>query len=267
MNILKKIILNYLKSRDLEIYKKTLKLKEIETFEKEAEKYFQIVKSNTMLSNARLLSLWEQVLYCEKNNIPGAFVECGTWKGGAMGLMALANIKFSNRKRHLHLFDAFTEICEPDPAVDGERAINEVRPFVKDKELKGELLPVKGVYDWKGGPGTLEENRDLLENKIKYDKNYLHYHKGWFQETLPLVSDKIGDIAILRLDGDFYASTKICLEYLYSSVVHGGLVIIDDYGTYEGCKKAVDDFIEQKKIKALLAHIDSDACFFVKTEK
>ena len=62
------------------------------------------------------------------------------------------------------------------------------------------------------------------------------YHKGWFQETLPGVTKEIKQIAILRLDGDFYASTKVCLDFLYEKVVSGGFIIVDDYGTREGCR-------------------------------
>lgn len=264
--MIKKILLNYLQSHGFEVSKKQEKLKEIESYEAEIKTNIPIVKSHTMLNEARLISLWEQVEYCEQNKIKGAFVECGTWKGGAVGFMALANKKTSTERRHLHLFDAFTEICEPNPDVDGERAINEMKPFLKNKKITGALEPVKGVYDSKGGPGTLEENKNLLEKTIKYPAEYLHYHVGWFQNTLPVSAQEIGSIALLRLDGDYYDSTKVCLEHLYQYVVTGGVIIIDDYGAYDGCKKAVDEFIVNHHIKALLAHIDHDARFFVKTE-
>lgn len=264
--MLKKIIFNYLKSRGLEVSRKQDKLKEIEDYETEVKKHFPLINGYTMLNEARLVSLWEHVDYCEKNKIAGSFVECGTWKGGAVGFMALANMKYSNERRHLHLFDAFTEICEPNPDVDGERAVNEMKPFLKDKKITGALEPVKGVYDSKGGPGTLEENKHLLEKIIKYPAGYLHYHVGWFQDTLPVSANQVGKIAILRLDGDYYDSTKVCLEHLYKYVVTGGVIIIDDYGAYDGCKKAVDEFITNHHVKALLGRIDHDARFFVKTD-
>lgn len=266
MNFIKKSILKYLNSKGLEVTKKQADLADIEKYEKEASLLFPIVKSNTMLSDTRLLSLYENVEYCEKNNIEGCFVECGTWKGGAVGLMALSNMKLSNNRRHLHLFDAFTEICYPDESVDGERAIREVRKYVKTEELSGQLKPVTGGYDFKGGPGTLEENKLLLEQRIAYPKEYIHYHKGWFQDTLPADIENIQAIALLRLDGDYYASTKVCLEYLFPKVVNGGLVVIDDYGAYDGCKKAVDEYIENNRIKACFAKIDHDARFFVKVD-
>lgn len=182
-----------------------------------------------------------------------------------MGVMALANLRKSKQRRHLHLFDAFQEICEPDAAVDGERALREVREFTgRSGHDKGKLQAVRGIYGSMGGPGTPEESRQLLEEAIGYPKELIHYHVGWFQDTVPAVHQDIGPIAILRLDGDWYASTKVCLEYLFDKVVSGGVVVIDDYGTYEGCRRAVDEFMKLKQIQVYLASIDSGCRFFVK---
>lgn len=234
--------------------------------EEEAVESILVIKNHTMLSKRRLVTLYQQAVYCEKSNIPGAFVECGVWKGGAVGLMALANKKHSGQLRHIHLFDAFQEICEPDAAVDGKRAVDEVRQFTgKADRVSGRLSPLKGIYDHMGGPGTLEECRKLLETTINYNEHYLHYHQGWFQDTLPMVHETIGDIAILRLDGDWYASTKVCLAFLFDKVVVGGVVIIDDYGTYEGCKKAVDEYLAQHSLSVFLSNIDSTGRYFIKT--
>jgi O-methyltransferase len=233
--------------------------------EAEATECIRIVKDYTMLSKRRLVTLYQQAVYCERYDVPGAFVECGVWKGGAAGIMALANLQTGKARRHLHLFDAFQEICEPDAAVDGERALREVQQFTgRNGHDKGALRPLTGIYDFMGGPGTLEENRNLLEKTIGYPAELLDYHVGWFQETLPAVHEAIGPIAILRLDGDWYASTKVCLEYLFDKVVKGGIVIIDDYGTYEGCRRAVDEFMETEKVQAYLGSIDRDCRFFVK---
>jgi O-methyltransferase len=88
--------------------------------------------------------------------------------------------------------------------------------------------------------------KEILENIIKYPHDHVHYHKGWFQDTLPIDSAEIDKIAILRLDGDWYESTKICLDYLYEKIVPRGFIIFDDYGLYSGCKKAVDEFFNSK---------------------
>lgn len=223
------------------------------------------IRSHTMVTLPRLVSLVDQVRHCEQAGLPGAFVECGVWKGGCVGLMALANLKYGAARRDLHLFDAFTEICEPDETIDGERAVQEARALTHGTGgTKGRLTPLTGFYDVFGGPGTLEENIALLERTIRYDSQKIHYHKGWFQETLLTDAATVGPIAILRLDGDWYASTKTCLEHLYDLVVPGGYVIIDDYDTYDGCRRAVEEFIASRNLPVQPHRVDADCRYWVK---
>ena len=222
------------------------------------------VADSTMVPIRRLITLYQQVRYCEEAAIPGSFVECGVWKGGSVGLMALANLQHGRQRRPLHLFDAFQDICEPDAKVDGSRALDDVRRFAPGGGTGGTLQPLTGFYDQFGGPGTLDGNRELLERRIGYDPAMIHYHVGWFQDTVPRDAAACGEIALLRLDGDWHASTKICLEHLYERVVPRGVVIIDDYGTYEGCRKAVDDYLSMKGIKVLLNHVDADCRYWIK---
>lgn len=226
-----------------------------------AKSCFNIVRNNTMLSYLSLATLYEQVAFCEQNNVEGALVECGVWKGGAVGMMALANLRFGKQRRNIYLFDVFNDICEPDPAIDGEQAVKDVEQLLGRKvtNLSGKLRPVKGVYASRGGYGTIEVCQDLLIRKIKYDPNHLFFHKGWFQDTILKASFDIDRIAILRLDADWYESTKVCLEYLYDKVVEGGFVIIDDYGRYDGCKKAVDEFLLRRGISVFLHYSDYNA--------
>lgn len=233
--------------------------------EDEAVSAIHVVRQHTMLAKRRLVTLYEQVAYCERNAIPGAFVECGVWKAGAVGLMAIANLRRSPRRRPLHLFDAFDDICEPDAAVDGDRAVREARELSGSTEPAGRLQALPGFYDRVGGHGTLGEARHLLEQAIGYDPAFLHYHVGWFQETLPQVHEEIGPIALLRLDGDWYASTMVCLEHLYDKVVPGGIVILDDYGAYEGCRRAVDEYLARRDARPYLSPVDSDCRYFIKS--
>ena len=222
-----------------------------------------IVEASTMLPNARLASLYDQVSHCERMSLEGSMVECGVWKGGAIGLVALALQHSANQtRRHLHLFDSFTDICAPDPLVDGQRAIDELG---QNSEPRSDVpKPVIGAYDSVGGHGTLIECRNLIETRIGYPASHVHFHVGWFQDTVPAASPAIGPIALLRLDGDWYASTKVCLDHLYDHVVEGGFVIIDDYGTYEGCQKAVDEFIAQRGIRAFIHRVDTSCHYFQK---
>jgi O-methyltransferase len=232
-------------------------------FENDANEAVKIVRKNTMLPYINLVTLYEQVLFCEKNHLEGDYVECGVWKGGAVGLMALANMQQSRLRRNLHLFDAYDDICAPDEHDDGIRAIQEVKEVAgKDANVKGELIPQKGIYDRFGGHGTIEECQFLIEKTIGYPMDKVNYHKGWFQDTLPEKAKLIDKIAILRLDGDWYASTKICLEHLFNKVVPGGFVIIDDYGLYSGCKKAVDEYLEMNSRRYFLNY-SSWACRYI----
>ena len=86
---------------------------------------------------------------------------------------------------------------------------------------------------------------------------------GWFQDTLPIWRERIGPIAVLRIDGDFYESTRVCFEALYDSVIPDGAVIIDDYGTFEGCRRATDEFLSSRS-RIELVPIDFGASYFVK---
>jgi O-methyltransferase len=253
------------KSAEIIFYKdlqKDLKL----DYNDEAFTQIQIVRKNTMMPYINLASLYAQVIYFEKNNIEGDFVECGVWKGGGIGLMALANLKHSTKRRNLHLFDIFDNIGEPDPELDGELVVQQVKELAGNLNLdiKGRLKPIEGIYDQFGGKGTLEENKHLLEDVIGYEKAKIHYHKGWFEETIPVDKKEIDKIAILRLDGDYYSSTKVCLENLYDKVVPNGLIIIDDYGTYKGCKNAVDEFRVANNIKSFMHYSNSDCRYWFK---
>jgi hypothetical protein len=236
-------------------------------FGKEALAAIDVVKNHSQLDAINLLTLFEQAIYCERQEIEGAFVECGVWKGGAVGIMALANLKYGSLRRSLHLFDAFDDICPPDPVIDGPRAVEDVRRYsgmTPSQYDPGQLRPIQGIYKTLGGHGTIEICRELLQCKIGYPGEYLHFHKGWFQDTLPMDAKQIGKIAILRLDGDWYASTKVCLEHLFDKVVSGGVVIIDDYGHYDGCAKAVDEFLKKIPLRTFLSYSNPNCRYFIK---
>lgn len=236
-------------------------------YEKEAGEAVKLTIENSMIGAVSLGTLYEQAVYCEKNGIEGSFVECGVWKGGAVGAMAKGNIDFGKKRRDLHLFDAFDDICPPVAAVDGQKAVDDVKKYSllqNEDEMQGQLEPIKGAYDAFGGHGTIDGCRKLLIEDIKYPQEYIHFHKGWFQETLPVDASKIDKIAILRLDGDWYDSIKVCLDFLFDKVVKGGLVVIDDYGYYEGCTKAVDEFLAGRNIKTFLSYSTTSCRYFVK---
>jgi O-methyltransferase len=91
------------------------------------------------------------------------------------------------------------------------------------------------------------------------------FHRGWFQETLPADAKSIDAISVLRLDGDWYASTKICLEYLYPRLACGGLLILDDYYLWEGCRKATDEYRQTLGIADPIIPVDGECAYWRKT--
>lgn len=220
--------------------------------EQEIKKAARKVSTHTMVSFERLATLWLQVRYLDRLGIPGNFVECGVWRGGSCGMMALAHQQSGRARREIHMFDSFEGLPEPKAADDGAKAV-----VYSSQHAGGALNPIGKCV------GPLDDNRELMEKIVGYPKNLLHYHKGWFEETVPKLQD-FGPIALLRLDGDWYESTKVCLDHLYDRVSPGGLIVVDDYGHWEGCKKALDEFFVKRKINAYLHHIDYTGRYFFK---
>lgn len=211
------------------------------------------VARHTQASFERLATLWQQVLYLDRFRIPGALVECGVWRGGCVGLMAMAHMQSAAQPwREIHLFDSFEGLHQPDRRLDGDRAIE-----LADGAADGKIEPI--------GACVAEQalSRQLLAD-IGYPEHLIHYHVGWFQETIPRDAAAVGPIALLRLDADWYEPTRIALDHLYPEVRSAGVVVVDDYGHFEGCRKAVDDFIAGQEKPILLNHIDYTARSWVK---
>jgi O-methyltransferase len=214
-----------------------------------------------MLSLRGQAALYQLVVHLERQNMPGAIVECGVWRGGSAVLMARASVLATGGSpRVLHLFDSFRGLPEPDSKVDGDRAVREVGG---PAQARGRLR-VAWDYADRGGPGSVGEVRGRLAT-AGYDLSCVRIHEGWFQETVPIVAPDIGEIALLHLDGDWYDSTRICLQHLYPSVVSGGAVVVNDYGAYEGCRRAVDQFFDDmRRPRPFLVHVDRDIRYWLR---
>jgi O-methyltransferase len=215
------------------------------------------IRPHSMVAPEGLESLYDLVRQCDAHGVPGALVECGVWHGGAAALMALAT---RNSGRQLHLFDSFAGIPEPIRGIDGARALSEV---TSAKDTPGGEMKVAWDYGERGGPGSPASVRNLLL-EVGYEPTLVHIHEGWFQETVPAAAPTIGQIAVLHLDADWYESTRLCLEYLFGNVTRGGVVVIDDYGAYDGCRKAVDEFIEAIPRKPPLNAVNAEIRYFAK---
>jgi O-methyltransferase len=207
----------------------------------------QKVAAYTMVSYEGVATLIDQVRYCEEQNIPGAFVEIGTCKGGCLGAMAHANLIFGRSRRQLHGFDSFEGIPKPRSDKDDMPwAINEMKLRLEDCD--GSLQPANTLI-------AAQSDVETLFDEIGYPRDHLHLHVGWFQDTVPPAASAIGPIAILRLDGDLYDSYVTPLEQLWDLVVPGGFVVIDDW-VLKGCREAVTDFFEKRAIRPYLSHVD-----------
>jgi O-methyltransferase len=220
------------------------------------------VLPNTMLPMPRLFDLYDIVKRVNQSGLKGEFVECGVWNGGAVGLMAMADQRHSGPRRKLHLFDSFEGLPQPtafDTDVYAGFLEQEKSRSIIEQEV--EQLSAIGACQGKSQP----EVEEFLVKRLGIDPGKLVFHVGWFQDTVPSARDSIGGIALLRLDGDWYESTKVCIENLYDSVVVGGFVVIDDYGTFEGCRKAVDEFFAARSIRPTFTYSDAECVFFQKT--
>jgi hypothetical protein len=199
------------------------------------------VKRHTMLSYARLSALYEIGSWLERERVGGSFVECGTWNGGSAAV--LASVARQNLERHVWLFDSWEGMPEPTP---------EDVSYTGKRGVRGMTL------------GAEQAVRELLFRRLALDPARVHLGRGWFEETIPSAREAMGRIALLHVDCDWYQSVKFCLETLYDRVADGGFVVVDDYGHWQGCRKAVDEFRAQRGITGDLVRVDYSGVFFRK---
>jgi len=167
-----------------------------------------------------------------EENIPGDFVECGVYAGSHPAAMAKAIMESGQVGRKVHLFDSFRGIPMAGPKDrDWNAGDPEGRPFGKP-----------GVAERISSGISICTCATVVSNMDAWgiDQSILVYHKGWFHDTVSVSG--IDQIALLRLDGDLYESTRVCLEHLYPKVVSGGWCICDDW-TLDGCREAVMPYL------------------------
>jgi len=199
------------------------------------------IRPYTMLGYPRLSNLYHIASYLQRKKINGSFVECGVWNGGSAG--AIAAVSKNDGNRHIWLFDSWEGLPEPGKS---------------DISYNGKMGQ-KGM-----AIGFEEKVMELIFKKLRLDNKKIHLIKGWFNDTLPTYKKDIGDIALLHLDCDWYESIRFCLEELYENVIQGGFIVIDDYGCWMGCKKAVNEFIKQRRLNIELIKVDYSEIYFQK---
>jgi O-methyltransferase len=202
------------------------------------------VKSLTMTSPERITALSHAVRYVVANGLEGAIVECGVWRGGSMVAAALTLMELGDLTRELYLFDTFEGMTEP---TERDRTYS---GLAADAVLS-HAPHAEGRNYW-----CIAGIEDVTENlrATGYPMDRVHFVRGPVESTIP--DHAPSAIALLRLDTDWYASTKHELEHLYPRLASRGVMIIDDYGHWEGARGAVDEYVAALREKPLLTRID-----------
>ena len=196
----------------------------------------------TMTSPERIAALRQAVIHVCRHGIEGAIVECGVWRGGSMMAVARTLLEIGAR-RDLVLFDTFAGMTHPESV---------------DRDLSG--MPAAAALDHEdiatGATWAVSPLADVQANlrSTGYPVERMRFVVGDVADTVPREAPE--RIAILRLDTDWYASTRHELEHLYPRLAAGGVLIIDDYGHWEGARRAVDEFLERTAAPILLNRID-----------
>jgi O-methyltransferase len=206
-------------------------------FEKHA---FEICQKYSMTDHMRIFALIKSIEFIKQNKVNGDFVECGVWRGGNLILFQKFIEKYSLEKK-IYAYDTFEGMSEPDEI---------------DKTFNGQSSSklLKKLYD-KG----VDRKKNILiadcsieevqKNFQKYsNKKNLFCVKGMVEKTLEIEDNLPNKISILRLDTDWYSSTKKELEILFPLLEKNGILIIDDYGYWKGARKAVDEYFKDKKV-------------------
>ena len=210
------------------------------------EEIYNQCKEFTMTSIERMYALYKSVRYIINSKIPGDFVECGVWRGGSTMLIALTLIELNETKRKIYLYDTFKGMPEP---TDDDYRVADRTALAKNQWKK----------EWCFSPlSEVKKNMALT----RYPKNKLMFTKGKVEKTIPGTIPS--RIAILRLDTDWYKSTKHELIHLFPLVSKNGVLIIDDYGYWAGSKRAVDEYFTNKPM--LLNRIDDAGRIGVKAD-
>jgi O-methyltransferase len=212
-------------------------------YDEEARAVIRAVRPWTMTSNEKLFALVVAVRYVVDHEIPGDVVECGVWRGGSMQAIARVLAARGATDRELHLFDTF-EGMPPPTEQDVRHGGPPAAELLATRPRTAKVWAVADLEDVRAGMA-----------QVGYPAERVHYHPGLVEDTIPAQAPE--RIALLRLDTDWYASTRHELEHLYDRVPAGGVVIIDDYDYWEGSRKAVDEFVADTGARLMLAPMGS----------
>ncbi len=204
---------------------------------------YEKCKKYSMTSLGRMYALFQSVIYIIENNIPGDFVECGVWRGGSSMVITETLLMLGINNRKVYLYDTFEGMPEPGKKDTKIRKGIDPKIIWESEKKKGGWCAV-----------SLEEVQENLA-KTNYPISNIVFVKGMVEETIPnTVSETI---SLLRLDTDFYDSTYHEFIHLYPRLSNKGVLIIDDYGSWQGSREATDQYFQEQNIKPLLHRVDT----------
>jgi len=206
----------------------------------------------TMTTSERQFALHKAVQYIARAGIEGDYVECGVWRGGASMMAALTLAEAGQAHRNIWLYDTFAGMSRP---TEVDRRTKSATPaMVKWSELQRE-----GFNEWCFAPiDQVRANMSLTG----YPAERIRYVQGMVEDTIPATLPS--RIALLRLDTDFYESTMHEMRHLYPLLAPGGVLIVDDYGVWEGARAAVDEYFASIGEPMLLTSVDITGVVAVK---
>lgn len=212
----------------------------------------QRVAAFTMTSTARQVALLEAVHYVVRRGIVGDFVECGVWRGGSSMIVALALAQLGVHDRDLWLFDTYEGMTPPtdlDTSLDGLLA----------SELLASQSPDDASSVW--CCASVDEVRANMLS-TGYPPERIHLVKGAVEKTIPATAP--ASIALLRLDTDWYESTRHEMNHLFPRVSPNGVLIVDDYGHWQGARRAIDGYLREQQEHYLMLRLDYTGRLLIK---
>ncbi len=225
----------------------------IDTLPSATQKIINDVRPYTMTSEQRLAALCDAITYIVERGIPGDIVECGVWKGGSSMAAAERLASLNSTDRDIYLYDTFDGMSEP---TEFDKEINSGR-------TAADMMAATDKQDVVWAYSGIEEVKTNL-SKVSYPKEKIHLVQGKVEDTIPGTMPKA--IAILRLDTDWYESTAHELKHLFPLLSPGGVLIIDDYGHWEGARKAVDEYFAQPGRSILFSRLDYTGRMAIKVQ-
>jgi hypothetical protein len=248
---------SFLKSIAAPFYNRRRELKQEKKFknrlkniDEQARETVIRTRDYTLLNPEKLYAFIQSIRYIHKFDIPGDIVECGVWRGGAIMAAALTLDQLGTQERTFYLYDTFAGMSKPsdkDRPMPGTGNIDLHEMF--DKTQTG-----SDSSDW--CCASLQDVKANLAG-VPYDQSKFIYVEGKVEDTLP--GTLPGPISILRLDTDWYDSTRQEMEHLFPLLVPRGVLIVDDYYRWAGNKDAVDEYLEQHDIPILLNRAGNSA--------